>query len=96
MQHDDMGITRTEEGECPRCKHKVSAAAPLPGALEVRPEPGDWTICINCAEPLLLSTKLLPVLPPLGAYAALRHEDPEHYNQIEQGRRRIRNLPRRA
>ena len=54
---------RTVETWCPHCLHRLNGAgSPI---HNTPPKPGDWSVCINCAAPLMLGPTLeaLPVDP---------------------------------
>lgn len=53
---------RLNPNSCPKCNHKLDAAAAVPDAAQY-PRPGDLTICINCAAILFFDAELSPRLP---------------------------------
>lgn len=85
-----VDVTRTPPRLCPSCGYVLDAAAPAPGAAEEAPQPGDWTLCSQCTEPLRLGADLAAEKPGFGAYAALKISDPELHGELERGRARLR------
>lgn len=64
------GITRIPEHRCPYCSHQLSAIAEL--KPQGAPNPGDVTVCINCAGLLVLNDNLQarrPTMDELGQIA---------------------------
>lgn len=47
--------TRTPETRCPLCDHKLVAACSATGA---EPSPGDISICLFCASPLVFDDEM--------------------------------------
>lgn len=45
-----------EMPSCPHCGEKLDAAIAV-GDEEISPNPGDWSICLYCASPLVFTDK---------------------------------------
>ena len=50
--------TRTPECRCPYCGKILDRASATPGSPGAAPEPGDLTVCIECASPLVFDEAL--------------------------------------
>lgn len=51
----DKEPLRVPEHPCPRCKHPLDSATPVNDVLHPAPVPGDASVCINCAAPLVFN-----------------------------------------
>lgn len=51
---DEMAFTnfRTPPAVCPKCGYQMNAATPATPGTKTAPEPGDFSICIECAAAL--------------------------------------------
>jgi hypothetical protein len=71
----DPLTTQLPEQACPRCGHKLSAASSL--TEQLRPGPGDYSVCIACAGILQFGPRLHLIIPDPARVARERREDPE-------------------
>lgn len=57
-QEGGVVVDEPDIARCPRCKDVINAAVPVdPADREkgpILPRPGDVTVCLNCAAPLLV------------------------------------------
>lgn len=67
------GVTASR---CPSCGHRLDAAS-HPRDENVRPRPGDLSVCIQCAELLRFTEGMAVVRLSAQELAALEQEDPE-------------------
>lgn len=61
-----MKTSRTALNRCPKCKHQLDAATAGPDNPDAEPEPGDFTVCVNCVATLVYDRrgrKLIVRLP---------------------------------
>jgi hypothetical protein len=82
--------TRTPPALCLHCGYQTDAASPAQG--RARPREGDWMLCLRCAGLMVFDKDLRPLMPPFGAYEALRLTEPETYAKLELGRATILEL----
>jgi hypothetical protein len=78
---------------CPKCGRKLDVATCTYDEALV-PKPGDFSVCIGCAEVLRFDHELEPVL---AVPAELAELDPEMLARLERSRaaiRRLRGVPR--
>lgn len=83
----DMKETRVPTCRCPYCDTLLDAATPAEG--DAVPEPGDLSVCIKCASPLVFDGHLRLRKPYLGELASPSHP------QLDVVMRAVRSLDRR-
>jgi hypothetical protein len=77
---------------CPHCGYKFDAVTNMDG--DTGPKPGDWTLCLRCAGPMMFDAALRPAMPEAGHYEALRQNAPDLHRQLERHRAAILQLAR--
>lgn len=81
---------RVPQAKCPLCGHKLDAAAGID--TDASPDPDDYSVCINCASPLIYCADL--TLRPLTApEMAAMH--PQNRREVEAAMATARRLDRR-
>ena len=81
---------RVPQAKCPLCGHKLDAASGI--NTDASPDPGDYSVCIGCASPLIYRDDL--TLRPLTApEMAAMH--PVNRAEVEAGMAAARALDRR-
>ena len=82
--------TRLPEDRCPHCDAKLDAASSATGAT---PSPGDLTVCIHCALPLIFDSDCrLCVMTP----ADMRRLDLETAGELRRYMAAVRQTDRRS
>lgn len=77
-----MITTRTPVVLCPVCGHTLDAASSLT-TPEARPEPGDFTVCIECARVLQFDARLRLVSVPAATVARELTENEELQRTVQ-------------
>lgn len=85
-----MTTHETGRQKCPWCQKTLSKAANVDGSSEA-PEPGDVSVCLACAMPLMWSAE--------GAWMAMSMADwrslgAEHQKTLEQAIAKVRAAPK--
>jgi hypothetical protein len=84
---------RTKLTRCPYCDCRLDRAA---GFLnDEPPTPGDWTVCIGCAQFLIFDENIILRKPRNGELEAMNAEDPTLKVKIETLARAVRDVDRR-
>lgn len=78
-----MEHNRIKPSSCPHCNYLMDAAF-SPGDESARPNPGDLTICINCAEILQFDADLMMQKVPDEIMKDIQEGSPEQYEQLKQ------------
>lgn len=86
-----MTETRLFPTLCPHCGHLLDAATGFED--DAKPSPGDFSLCINCIEPLRFDDNLRPVGFAPGEYEALAQTHPREHAEMEHARRVARSIP---
>lgn len=87
--------TRTPETRCPYCEAKLDAASHMDGPLPAKPTAGDFTVCIYCAQVLILDDQIRPRKPIPGEVEAVFRAHRAFARRIEKIQRAIRSVDRR-
>lgn len=75
------------ENQCPWCGHELDAVAG-----EGSPSPGDWSVCISCAQAVIFNGDLSIRAASTGDFAAL---SPLEYAELQRYQRAVRQIDRR-
>ena len=89
----DPFTTKLTEVRCPYCDGALDAASHMSEA--VRPKPGDLSVCLYCAQPLVFDAFLIPGKPAPGEVEAIFVADPAFADEVRQIQRAIRSVDRR-
>ena len=81
---------RVPGSRCPLCGHKLDAAMGIDS--DEPPDPGDYSVCINCASPLVYNDDLSLRLM---TGQELRELHPQNRRELEAGMATARRLDRR-
>jgi hypothetical protein len=79
---------------CPYCDKPLDAASSVNGGA-VGPTPGDYTVCLYCAQPLIYLADLHLGKPPPGAFEAACRADRKFGAKMRATMRVIRRFDRK-
>lgn len=83
---------RTVPSSCPYCDYRLDSASNILDHDEAGPKPGDWTICISCAQPLVFDENIIVRKPRAGEAEAM---DAALKAKLELLARAVRTVDRR-
>ena len=90
-QNTEWKDTQLPESRCPYCNYKLDAAGSPEGAT---PSEGDWTVCLQCASPLVFNSDLNVRKPTVVDLAELK-ADKVTTEMINSFQRVVRAIDRR-
>jgi transcriptional regulator with XRE-family HTH domain len=87
---------RLQKAQCPWCEHPLDAATSVPADREERnPEPGDLTVCLECASLLMFDQGLIPQKVSEDERRKILLEQPDLVKTIASAERAARSIDRR-
>ena len=67
---------------CPRCAYHMDESTWMAGEKPSPPDPGDFTVCIECGVILCYDDEQRLVLPSIDALEKFSEEQPEDYRTL--------------
>jgi hypothetical protein len=79
----EIGETfRHKESRCPACAHQLDASTATEGEGARSPEPGDCTICLNCASVLMFRDDMTVRLATPTELREAEESQPETFKKL--------------